>query len=71
MRFHQYIYESIHAAGEILNICVDILHPTLIYLPSRFLLWFLYAAVFLLKVCGALVPVTAHVSTEIYLIDNL
>lgn len=48
----QYIYEAINAGRELLGICINELYPedALQYLPSRYLLWFQYAAVFLLKV---------------------
>lgn len=48
----QYIYEAINAGRELLGICINELYPEdiLQYLPSRYLLWFQYAAVFLLKV---------------------
>ncbi len=47
----QYIYEAVRAAREMLKICIDSLHPQqlLLRLPSRFLIWFQYAAVFLIK----------------------
>jgi hypothetical protein len=47
----RYIYQSVDAARELLLICVDSLHPggALPFLPSRFLLWFVYGALFLLK----------------------
>ena len=48
----QYIYESINAARELIRICIEDVFPQgfLPYLPSRYLLWFQYGAVFLLKV---------------------
>jgi hypothetical protein len=46
-----YIYESINAGKELLNLFIDNLHRQgyIQYLPSRYLLWCQYAAVFLLK----------------------
>ena len=51
----RYIFQSCDAAKTLLHICVDSLHPggALPYLQSRFLLWFTYAAIVLLKVCRA------------------
>jgi hypothetical protein len=48
----RYIFQSCDSARALLEICVDRLHPggALPYLPWRFLLWFTYAAVLLLKV---------------------
>jgi hypothetical protein len=48
----RYILQSCDAARTLLHICVDSLHPggALPFLPSRYLLWFTYAAIFLLKV---------------------
>ena len=48
----RYIFQSCDAARALLRICVDSLHPggALPFLPSRFLLWFTYAAILLLKV---------------------
>lgn len=47
----RYIFQSIDAARQLLHICVDSLAPggALPYLPNRFLLWFTYAAILLLK----------------------
>lgn len=47
----RYIFQSIDAARQLVTICVDSLHPggALPYLPNRFLLWFTYAAIVLLK----------------------
>lgn len=47
----RYIFQSIDAGRQLLHICVDRLHPggALPYLPNRFLLWFTYAAIVLLK----------------------
>jgi hypothetical protein len=51
----RYILQSCDAARTLLHICVDSLHPggALPFLPSRYLLWFTYAAIFLLKVSPA------------------
>jgi hypothetical protein len=48
----RYIFQSCDAARTLLHICVDSLDPgsALLFLPSRYLLWFTYAAIFLLKV---------------------
>ena len=48
----RYIFQSCDAARALLEICVNRLHPggALPYLPWRFLLWFTYASVLLLKV---------------------
>jgi hypothetical protein len=53
----RYIFQSIDAARELLHICVDSLFPggALPYLPSRYLLWFTYAAIVMLKVGLSLV----------------
>jgi hypothetical protein len=47
----RYIVQSNDAARALLHICVDSLYPggALPYLPSRYLLWFTYAAIVLLK----------------------
>lgn len=47
----RYIFQSIDAGRQLLHIWVDRLHPggALPYLPNRFLLWFTYAAIVLLK----------------------
>ena len=47
----RYIFQSCDSARALLRICVDSLHPggALPFLPSRFLLWFTYAAILLLK----------------------
>ncbi|WVW86321.1 hypothetical protein I302_108363 [Kwoniella bestiolae CBS 10118] len=47
----RYIFHMCDAAREILNICVNKLYPggALPYLPTRYLLWFTYAAIVLLK----------------------
>lgn len=47
----RYIFQSIEAARALLHICVDSLHPggALPYLPNRFLLWFTYGAIVLIK----------------------
>jgi hypothetical protein len=48
----RYILQSCDAAQALLHICVDSLYPggALPYLPSRYLLWFTYGALVLLKV---------------------
>jgi hypothetical protein len=48
----RYIFQSCDAARALLHICVDSLHPggSLPFLPSRYLLWFTYGAIVLLKV---------------------
>ncbi|WWD19773.1 hypothetical protein CI109_104237 [Kwoniella shandongensis] len=47
----RYIFHMCDAARELLHLCVDNLYPggALPYLPSRFLLWFTYGAIVLLK----------------------
>lgn len=47
----RYIFQSIDAARKLLQLCVESLAPggALPYLPNRFLLWFTYAAILLLK----------------------
>ncbi|WRT70083.1 uncharacterized protein IL334_007077 [Kwoniella shivajii] len=47
----RYIFHMCDAAREILHICVNKLYPggALPYLPTRYLLWFTYAAIVLLK----------------------
>lgn len=47
----RYIFQSCDAAKTLLHICVDSLSPggALPFLPSRYLLWFTYAAIVLLK----------------------
>lgn len=45
----QYIYQAIDAARALLSVCSDLKHA-LPYLPSRYLLWTQFAAVFILKV---------------------
>lgn len=47
----RYIFQMCDAARELIHICVDNLYPggALPYLPSRFLLWFTYGAIVLLK----------------------
>ncbi|GHJ85529.1 hypothetical protein NliqN6_1931 [Naganishia liquefaciens] len=68
-----YIYEAINAGRELLGICINELYPedVLQYLPSRYLLWFQYAAVFLLKAVysGAMVQ-SDHVATLV-LVERL
>lgn len=46
------IFQSCDAARTLLHICIDSLYPggAVPYLPSRYLLWFTYAAILLLKV---------------------
>lgn len=48
----RYIFQSCESARALLEICVNRLHPggALRYLPWRYLLWFTYASVLLLKV---------------------
>ncbi|KAJ9109091.1 hypothetical protein QFC21_000419 [Naganishia friedmannii] len=68
-----YIYEAINAGRQLLEICINELYPedVLQYLPSRYLLWFQYAAVFLLKAVysGAMVQ-SDHVTTLV-LVERL
>jgi hypothetical protein len=47
----RYIFQSCEAARTLLHICVNSLSPggALPFLPSRYLLWFTYAAIVLLK----------------------
>lgn len=47
----RYIFQSCDAARTLLHICVNSLSPggALPFLPSRYLLWFTYAAIVLLK----------------------
>lgn len=47
----RYINVTITSAEELLRICIDRMYPggALPYLPNRFLLWFTYAAIVLLK----------------------
>lgn len=47
----RYIFQSCDAARTLLHICTDSLGPggALPFLPSRYLLWFTYAAIVLLK----------------------
>lgn len=47
----RYIFQMCDAARELIHICVDNLYPggALPYLPSRYLLWFTYGAIVLLK----------------------
>lgn len=47
----RYIFQSCTAARKLLQICVHSLSPrgTLSFLPNRYLLWFTYAAIVLLK----------------------
>lgn len=47
----RYIVKSCDAARTLLHICVDSLFPggALPFVPSRYLLWFTYAAIVLLK----------------------
>jgi len=59
----RYIFRACGAARQLLRICVDKMAPggTLPFLPSRYILWFTYAAIILLKAIysGAMSP-TAH-----------
>lgn len=69
----RYIYESIRAATQILLICVDSLHPggVLPYLPSRFHLFFQYAAVFLLKAIYSGAMIKGDTVSTLHLIERL
>jgi hypothetical protein len=57
-----------NAGRQLLGICINELFPedVLQYLPSRYLLWFQYAAVFLLKVSHTPGPCSSQVSDPKY-----
>ncbi|ORX40516.1 hypothetical protein BD324DRAFT_574415 [Kockovaella imperatae] len=69
----RYIFQSCDAARSLLRICVDSLHPggALPYLPSRFLLWFTYAAILLLKAVYSGAVLRADQPKTLTLIDRL
>lgn len=69
----RYIFQSIDAARQLLHICIDRLHPggALPYLPNRFLLWFTYAAILLLKAMYSGAMLRADHSAAHRLIDRL
>ncbi|WOO81900.1 Transcriptional activator ARO80 [Vanrija pseudolonga] len=69
----RYIFQSIDAARQLLHICVDRLHPggALPYLPNRFLLWFTYAAIVLLKALYSGAMLRADHAPAHKLIDRL
>ncbi|GFZ50946.1 hypothetical protein JCM24511_08704 [Saitozyma sp. JCM 24511] len=69
----RYILQSCDAARTLLHICVDSLHPggALPFLPSRYLLWFTYAAIFLLKALYSGAMLRADHAETLKLIDRL
>ncbi|WVR09565.1 hypothetical protein IAU60_006634 [Kwoniella sp. DSM 27419] len=69
----RYIFHMCDAARELLHICVDNLYPggALPYLPSRFLLWFTYGAIVLLKALYSGAMLRGDHKATLSLIDRL
>ncbi|WVQ84547.1 hypothetical protein IAT38_006701 [Cryptococcus sp. DSM 104549] len=69
----RYIFQMCDAARELIHICVDNLYPggALPYLPSRFLLWFTYGAIVLLKALYSGAMLRADHKRTLELIDRL
>ncbi|WVQ94853.1 hypothetical protein IAU59_001936 [Kwoniella sp. CBS 9459] len=69
----RYIFHMCDAARELLHICVNNLYPggALPYLPSRFLLWFTYAAIVLLKALYSGAMLRGDHEKALELIDKL
>ncbi|ODN73405.1 hypothetical protein L202_07931 [Cryptococcus amylolentus CBS 6039] len=69
----RYIFQMCDAAREMLHICVDNMYPggALPYLPSRFLLWFTYGAIVLLKAIYSGAMLRADHKRTLDLIDRL
>ncbi|OCF34202.1 specific RNA polymerase II transcription factor [Kwoniella heveanensis BCC8398] len=69
----RYIFHMCDAARELLHICVNNLYPggALPYLPSRFLLWFTYGAIVLLKALYSGAMLRGDHERTLELIDKL
>ncbi|WVF67254.1 hypothetical protein IAT40_002002 [Kwoniella sp. CBS 6097] len=69
----RYIFHMCDAARELLHICVNNLYPggALPYLPSRFLLWYTYAAIVLLKALYSGAMLRGDHERTLELIDKL
>ncbi|WVO16705.1 hypothetical protein L204_104386 [Cryptococcus depauperatus] len=69
----RYIFQMCDAARELIHICVYNLYPggALPYLPSRFLLWFTYGAIVLLKAIYSGAMLRADHKRTLDLIDGL
>ncbi|ADV23934.1 specific RNA polymerase II transcription factor, putative [Cryptococcus gattii WM276] len=69
----RYIFQMCDTARELIHICVDNLYPggALPYLPSRYLLWFTYGAIVLLKAIYSGAMLRADHKRTLDLIDRL
>lgn len=69
----RYIFQACDAARALLRICVDSMYPggALPYLPSRYSLWFTYAAIVLLKALYSGAMLRADHAATLDLIDQL